>query len=256
MAYLLRRDAVGWRLSSFTDYDGSCFTLENGERVSKMQGWIADPDNVRAMLSGAKTLLAPEDMMLPALESADLLTAFQSGGYMLDSNWRIRKFMGPPLSKLSAEHIMALFVMHLSWHKDQNLDPENKPMYTIWAVEPKVPGLLFPDHRMGLAVKDSEINPSFTEPQGEICIITDKMGWRQVVLKWQDWYAYPKAYRPEMNMCTLFVQKFLKGAVPVNADSIPTLLGSDKFLSHEGMMFNKGGFLTISIDDFLPKEGA
>jgi hypothetical protein len=256
MSYLLRRDVVGWRLSSFTDYDGSSFMLESGERVSKTEGWIADPDNVNAMLMGAKKLLEPEEMMLPALESVDLLKALQRGGQMLDSNWRVRKFMGPPLSLLRAEHIMALFVLHLSWHKDQKIDPENKPMYMVWAPEPKVPGLLFPDRKLGLAIKDSEINPSVTEPQGEICIVTDKMGWRQVVLKWSDWYAYPKTYRPGMNMCTLFVQKFLKEAVPVAADSIPTLLGSDKFLSHEGVMFNKGGFLTISIDDFLPKEGA
>ena len=256
MPYLLRRDVVGWRLSSFTDYDGSCFKLESGEQVSQTEGWIADPDNVKLLLSGAKKLLAPDQMMLPALESVDLLKAFQSGGYMLDADWRVRKFMGPPLTELRAEHVMALFAMHLSWHKAQGIEPENKPMYMVWAPEPKVPGLLFPDQKLGLAVKDTEINPGLTTTQGEICVSTDRMGWKQVVLKWSDWYAYPKTYRPAMNMCTLMVQRYLKGAVPVDVDSIPTLLGSDKFLSHEGVIFNKGGFLTISIDDFLPKEGA
>jgi hypothetical protein len=254
--YLLMRDAVGWKLAAFKDYDGSCFLLESGRRVSKTEGWIADPDNVKALLRGERKLAEPEDLMYPSLKAPDLLAALGSGGYQLDAEWRIRKSMGLPMTELKTDRIMALFVMHLSWHKEQKLDPENKPMHMVWLPEPhKVPGLLFPDGRLGLTETDQAMG---VQPGGggDLCVMQDKMGWKQVVLKWSDWYAYPKAYRPDMHMCTLFVEKFMKDAVPMEADGIPTLLGSGKFLTPEGTILNKGGFLAISIDDFFPKEGA
>jgi hypothetical protein len=249
--FIIRKDALGYRLAPLIEndgeegnYDGTMFTLENGEKVGKHQGWIAEPENLLAVQTGGK-MKTPEELMIPSLKPDQIRKRLHQMGLCLDHDWRIRKFMREPFTKVKALHALPLIEMHKKVCEEAKKDPENVPLNIGWF-----------DGALGMFVGPMPTMVPEMEG-GQIVLYKDRMGHFQVVLKHGDWYAYPKDQRDDMPVCTLFLMKFMDRTQPSNFETMEELIGQDKFMTPEGILVGKGGFITLSIDDFLgpaPKE--
>ena len=245
MAFIIRKDAMGYRLAPYTEYDGTMFMLENGERVGKHQGWIAEPENLTAMVTNGK-MKTPEELTIPELNAGQVTKFLKKVGMCLDHEWRVRKFMREPFTKIKATNIIPMIELHKKMCEGQKKNPETIPFNIGWF-----------DGALGMFMGPQvAILPEIEG--GEIVLFKDRMGKFQVVLKHGDWYAYPKTQRDDAPICTLMLMQFMGGTQPSNFESIEALLGQDNFITPEGVLVGKGSYINISVDDILgapPMEG-
>jgi hypothetical protein len=155
---------------------------------------------------------------------------------------------------MRANHIMSLFLVHLSWCKAQGKDPEHGPLNVVWLPQAKLPALLLPDRQLGVGATDEDLQV-VEGNGGEVREIVDQGGRRQMLIGWGDWSAYPKAYQEVVAVATLFCQRFMKEAKPMAAETVEQYLGPNRFLTPEGTVLQKGNFLALSIDGFLEQKG-
>lgn len=255
--YLIRKDALGWKVAELApedNYDGSTFILNTGERVGKEQGWLANSENVLA-LARHQSLRNPEELSMPELTGTELVRFLGKLGYCLDHDWRVRRFMREPFTKITADNITPIVMGHVMALKEEQAQ---KIPITLGWFEGKI-GLIAPG---GVALLPDKLPEGV--PVGDIVLIkTSTKGSPdtfRVALKIQDWFAVPKAQHEAQPICTLELIRFLPEdrIVQTGASSVEELLGKDRFLTPEGMMVNRGSFLTLSIDDFLknpPSDG-
>lgn len=257
--YLLRQDALGWKVAELaTDdsFDGQTFTLSTGEKVGKEQGWLANPENLLAMAQHKK-LKPPEELSMPELEGQELVRFLGKLGYCLDHDWRVRRFMREPFTKVIAFNVAPIIMGHIMALKEEQAQ---KTPITLGWFEGKV-GMIQP----GQILIMPEGKPPEGVPTGDIILIKTSMKGSpdtfRLALKFQDWYAIPKEQAEAQPVCTLELIQFLPEdrIIQTGADSVEEFLGKDRFLTPEGLVVNRGSMLTISIDDFLknmpPPEG-
>lgn len=192
--FLLRKDAVGWKISPLHQhdpYDGSRFQLESGEYVGAQSGWIACSENLQAVAANQTKLLTIDEIMSPDLTAKQLMRLLEKFDYRLDGEWRLRKWMGSPFTNLKATHARGLFSLHEALCKTMKKDINKMPQYVGWNEEQKSPVMIVPVG--GVAIPEMD---------GEIVLYRDQLGHRQVVLKAGDWYGYPKGARD--GLVTLF----------------------------------------------------
>jgi hypothetical protein len=245
LGYLLRKDMMGWKLSPYVDFDGVIFTAEDGEKIGKYQGWIAEATNVLAIIQHREMRL-PEELMLPAFNADQLMKALKKIGYCLDNKWRIRRFMRPPFTKLKEEHIMPMVSIHLQVCEKEKKNPEAHTSLLAW-MEDQV-GIMPPTNPPGAGLLPEHEG-------GSICIVKDRMGFRRIVLKFGDWYVTPRDQNEQVNICSVSFTQYMKDVEPTGAKTVEELLGKDMFLSPEGVIVGRGAYFNISIDDILgPQE--
>lgn len=239
--FLLRKDVVGWMVSPLHQdepFDGSTYQLESGERIGYNSGWLACSENLQALSRGQKKLLTLEEVMSPDLTAKQLMRLLEQFDYRLDSEWRLRRWMGAPFTNLLAKHARALVEIHKEICKGLKKDPKTMPQYVGWHEQQKQPVIVMPQG--GALVPEID---------GEIVLYRDQLGHRQVVLKGGDWYGYPKA--ASNGLVTLFWMEYMQRTEPSGCESISELLGKDKFVTPEGLLCSTASTFTISVDDIL-----
>ena len=257
--FVLRKDGVGlWQVTAYTEFDGHGFTLETGERIAASLAFVCDPNNLAAAVRNEKKLTPPEGMMLPELDASQIQQHLKAMNAQLDSDWRIRHVMGDPFMRFTTQNVGPIIRVHEAFCRQNKKDPDAMPCAIALVgtgPEPeKIPlfAYLQPDGT-GIPLpegKDVEEVPGMND--GEIHLVTDRMGFQRVVLKTGDWYMYPKAQWQDAPVCVLSAMKWMPNSTPTNADSIQELVGPDRFLTPEGMLLRRGGTtMTLSVDDFL-----
>lgn len=243
-SFVIIKDAIGWRLAPYTDYDGQIFHLENGGAIGKHEGFIAEPENLLAIGTGGH-MKTPDELTIPDLDAHEIMPFLKKMGMCLDHEWRIRKFMKAPYTNIKAGHVAPMIELHIQFCSSVKKDPESMPLH-LAAFEDKI-GLLL-GNTAGLIPE---------VPGGEIYLYKDRMGHEQIVLKHKDYYAYPKGQRDDAPIVTLMLIKFMDRTEPSGFESVEELLGKDKFVTPEGMIVGHGSYMTISIDDILnpPSDG-
>jgi hypothetical protein len=257
--YLLRQDAMGWKvaeLASDDSYDGQTFTLSTGEKVGKEQGWIANPENLLS-LAQHKKLKPPEELSMPELEGQELVRFLGKLGYCLDHDWRVRRFMREPFTKVRALDVVPIITGHIQVLKEEQAQ---KIPITLGWFEGKV-GMIQPGQVLIMPEKMPE-----GMPVGDVVLIKTSVKGTpdtfRLALKFQDWFAIPKEQAESQPVCTLELMQFIPEdrVIQTGTDSVEEFLGKDRFLTPEGLVVNRGSMLTISIDDFLknmppPEDG-
>jgi hypothetical protein len=238
MSFIIRKDVTGFRLAPYTEYDDEMFTLENGEKVGKLHGWIAEPENLAAILTGGK-MKTPEELTIPELNSQQITAFLKKMGMCLDHEWRIRRFMKEPFTKIKTSHIPPMIELHKKMCEGLKKNPEAMPMNVGWF-----------DGAVGIFAGPQVMILPEVEG-GEIVLSKDQMDRFRVVLKFGDWYAYPKAQRDDAPICTFMLMQFMSGTQPTNQENMEDLLGKDSFVTPEGILVGKGNYLSISVDDIL-----
>jgi hypothetical protein len=250
-AYLLRQDALGFKIAELAEecFDGEVFTLATGERVGKRQGWLANPENLLEM-ARHQPLKDPDQLSVPELTGTELVRFLGKLGYCLDHDWRVRRFMREPFTKLTALNVAPIVAVHLQLYKEEGA--QKNPITLGWF-----------DGRVGVVVPGNVVilpdgEPPEGIPKGDLVLVKttvakDDPPKYRLALKLHDWYLFPKDQAEGQPMCTLEMIQFLPEdrVVQTGADTVAELLGTDRFLTPEGMVVNRGSMLTISIDDFF-----
>ena len=250
--YLIRKDALGWKiaeLASGESYDGYVFTLSTGEKVGKLSGWLVCAENLQAMAVG-EPMQTPDQLITPPLTGNEMLNFLRRLGWCLDHEWRVRKFMREPFSKLTIHNIAPLIVGHINLCQSEEKALKT-PILVGWF-----------DGKAGIVVPPQVLMlPEGTGPEGipagKFCLYKDRMGRQRFMMRWGDWFLAPKMQTDGAAFCTLEVINRLQTLLEedrltdLDAESVEAFLGKDQFLTPEGLLVGKGSFLTISIDDFL-----
>ena len=242
LGYLIQQDASGYKLAPYVDYDGSVFTLECGEMVGREQGFVADAGNIIAM-SQRQKMKTFNDMWYPPYDADQIMKALKKVGHCLDHQWRVRRFMREPVTKLTALHIMPMIEIHKQFCQAKSKNPEST-LITLGYFEDK-PGLILADD------KQMGICPLPTHEGGQFCTLKDRMGFTRLYLKFGDWYATPREARDDQPVCTFTLMHYVQGLEVLEAQSVEEILGTEQFLTPEGVLVGKGSYFNISIDDFL-----
>ncbi len=247
--YLIRKDLLGWKIAPYVDYDGFIFTLESGEKVGREQGWIAEPENLMAMAQGTK-LKTPDQLTVPELEGDELVRFIGKLGYCLDHDWRVRRFMREPFTKLTLMNISVLAIMHAQICGSD--EAAQKQLITLGWFDGKA-GMVT---KKGVLILPSDAPPEGME-LGSLCLFRDQMNRHRILLRWRDWFLAAKEQSDTKPLCTLEAMKYIPEdkLTPLDAESVEAFLGRDKFLTPEGLVVGRGSFLTISIDGFLDNPG-
>lgn len=246
LGYLIQKDGSGWKMAGYTEYDGSVFTLENGEMVGKYQGFVAEANNIIAMVQNVK-MRTMDELWMPAFDADQIMKALKKVGYCLDHQWRVRRFLREPFTKLTVGHIMPLIEIHKQYCESKSRSPEAYPITLGW-FEEKL-GLMFSEQE-GNEIKVG-IAQLPTHEGGQFGFYVDRLENRRFTLKFGDWYAVPCEQNEAAPVCTLKLIQYLKDFQPLEGDSVEAILGKDQFISPEGILVGKGSYFNISIDDFL-----
>lgn len=259
LGFVLRKDGLGfWKVESYTSFDGYGFTLDSGERIATAKAYVCDPRNLEAAAKNWK-MTEPSGMMLPDLDAKQIAEHLATMSCQLDSDWRIRHAMGAPFMKLKATNIGPMIKVHEAVcmkdkknpedvlcavaHVGTGPEPEKHEMFAYLMKDGT--GVPLPD---GKDMKD--VSSQFDE--GEIHLVVDRMGFKRIVFKLGDWYAYPKSQWKEAPVCVFTVMKYMPGTQNTSADSVAELVGPDKFVTTEGNLLAKGGkAMDWNIDDIL-----
>jgi len=250
--FLIRKDALGWKIAQLAEgdnYDGHLFTLATGEKVGKEQGWLADPENLMAIVTHGK-LKPPEAMAMPECTEPELINFLRKAGWCVDHEMRIRRFMGDPFIKLTTTNIPALVGVHLQSCKGE--EQALKKMLTLGWFDGKIGAVT----EQGIAILPDGPLPEGLAP-GEIILFQDRMGRDRVMLKWRDFFLVPKTQMEGRPLCVLELVKWVEEArlKPTGIESIQELVGQEWFLTPEGLLISKKKFLTtISFADFSVDE--
>jgi hypothetical protein len=241
LGFLIRKDGLGFKLSAYTEYNGTIFTTDSGEKVGKHQGFIAEPENIISIVRKTKMKL-PEELLIPPLDADQIMQALKKIGHCLDHEWRIRRFMKEPFTKIKATNIMPLIEVHKQYCASIQKNPEATPLLIGWFEEAL--GIMVEKPKQGIMLCPEHDG-------GEICTIKDRMDFKRIVLKFGDWYAFPREQQENVPICALTLAQFVPDAMPTNAENVQEVLGNDKFLTPEGVIVGKGSYFNFSIDDIL-----
>lgn len=258
-SFLLRKDALGWKVAQLADdesYDGAVFTLATGEKVGKENGWLADPENVLAMVRG-QPLKNPEDLTVPEMNESELVNFLKKLGRCVDHEMRVRRFLSEPFTKLLDAHVGLMVVVHQQACGGDE-DKMAKTLLTLGWFDGKIGiftekgPVVFPDG-----------DPPEGVDKGELVLFRDRVGRDRLLLRWHDWYLAPKVQAEGRPICVLELFKYAdpERVKPSGATSVKELLGTDWILTPEGLMISKRKFVAkasfqdLSIEGFLNNGG-
>jgi hypothetical protein len=243
------RDALGFKIATYEDYNGVFFTLENGDLVGKKEGWIADFANVDLMMAQAP-MKEPEDMMWMPMEEKDIIEYLQNKGFGIDTNMRIHFKLNPPFGSLSPQSAALAIMGHVKFCDDEiKRSPEQIPL--LLSVNPNDKdqvGLMFEHPEKGPGMMPLPPNSELKDmpDPAQICLTENN---KQVCFKWHDYILVPK------NPVSGSIYKYMI-VHETGASSLEELTeGGRKFINQEGVLLESGaGKLVvkgISIDDFM-----